>query len=252
MHKKILILSFLLTLIAGFTSCSSDEVDVDELRQAENLIVGLNVTRMVAADAGEGGSGSPQVLAPPFGWTGPFTFNLPEGDDSLYYLFAWKFPLDSMQITIDSLLYLIMFTPDIWDPQYQDSVPTGMDAWLIGETRDLIYFHSTITIPDPVHVIGSLKWNWEATWYTYDFDVSTLTEWAEIDIATSSNIGLSAQFRFDDAGAGSTDDNWAAWHNTTFVRYEFFADPDENGYDGYYTLLSEAWKVRHYFVLVDG
>ena len=252
MNRQIIVFSFLLLFIAGLVSCSSDDVDQDELLQAEQLIQGLNMLGIMTDQAAEGGNRSgPHIMAPPLGWEGPFVFDMPEGDDSLYYRFFLKFPLDSMGMTIDSVLFLIMFNPDVWDSLYQDSTPTGMDAWLMGETRTLIYFHNIITIPDTLHVLGSMKWNWEETFYNYDFDVSTITKWAEIDIATSSNIGLTAQFRFDDDGAGFTEDNWGAWHNTIFVRFEFFAEPDANGYDGYYTLLSEAWKVRHYFVLID-
>lgn len=253
MFKRLSILGIALLFAIGLTGCG-DETDQTELQEAGNLVEGLNMlTMMTNVDAYSGyqslGAG---IATVPFGWSGPNPYlNLPEGDDTLYYVFFIKIPLDSMGVRIDTMLFLLMFTPDTWDTLCPDSIPTQMDVWLIGETRNQIYFHTTVAIPDTEHVTGSLKWNWEETYYQYEYDVSTLTEWGEIDISTSSNIGLSAQFRFEEDGSGSTVQNFASFFGTQFVRYEFFAEPDPEGYAGYYELLSEAWKVRHYFMLVD-
>ena len=73
---------------------------------------------------------------------------------------------------------------------------------------------------------------------------------AEIDITTSVNIGLAAQFRINSDGSGSETENYASWNNTTFVRWEFYVRGSQE-YDGYYTLLSEGWNVRHYFNLYE-
>lgn len=253
MFKRLSILGIALLFMIGLTGCG-EETDQTELLEAGNLVEGLNMlTMMTNIDAYSGyqslGAG---ITTVPFGWSGPNPYlELPEGTDTLYYVFFIKIPLDSMGVRIDTMLFLLMFTPDTWDTLCPDSIPTQMDVWVIGETRNQIYFHTTVAIPDTEHVTGSLKWNWEETYYQYEYDVSTLTEWAEIDISTSSNIGLSAQFRFEENGSGSTVQNFASFFGTQFVRYEFFAEPDPEGYDGYYELLSEAWKVRHYFRLVD-
>lgn len=253
MSRRLFALGIALLFVIGLTGCG-DETDQTELNEAGNLIEGLNMMAMMTnVDAYSSyQSSGPLADSVPWGWSGPNAYlDLPEGTDTLYYEFFFKIPLDSMGVEIDKMLFLLMFTPDIWDTLCLDSIPTQMDVWLIGETRNQIYFHTTVGIPDTLHVTGSLKWNWEATYYQYEYDVSTVNESAEIDITTSSNIGLSAQFRFEEDGSGSTTQNFASFFGTQFVRYEFFAEPDPEGYDGYYELLSEAWKVRHYFMLVD-
>lgn len=235
-------------LFVTLISCGVDQSDEEELTEAENLIEGL---MMMGRMTDIGAYSGPGLLGPPFGWEGPDTFDIPEGTNTVYYKYFQKYPLDSTGIVIDSVLFLLMFTPDIWDSLYYDSTITQIDAWLLAEVRD-IWFHSIGSIPDTLHVAGEMKWSWEDTWYEYVYDVSTIDESAEIDITTSPNIRLSAQFRFGSDGAGSTEDNWGKFQETIFVRYEFFAEPDPNGYDGYYILLSEAWKIRHYFILEEG
>ena len=244
--KKILSVLGLSFLILFLITGCGEKADETELQEASNLVQGLAMMGvMTDVDAYSGTS----ICSPPWGWEGPNVYkDLPEGDDTLYYQFLIKLPLDSMETTIDSLLWLVMLTPDIWAGD--TGAVTKIDAWLIGETRTNIYFHTVINLPD-THVTGTMKWNWEETYYSYEYDVSTVTEAAEINITTSSNINLSAHFLFDDEGAGTTDDNWGKFGNTIFVRFEFFAEPDSNGYDGYYTLLSEDWKVKHYFVLTE-
>jgi len=253
MSRRLFALGIAVLFVIGLTGCG-DETDQTELNEAGNLIEGLNMMAMMTnVDAYSSyQSSGPLVDSAPWGWSGPTGYPyLPEGTDTFYYEFIWKIPLDSMGVQIDTMLFLLMFTPDIWDPSCPDSIPTQMDVWLIGQERNQIYFHTTVAIPDTEHVTGSLKWNWEETFYQYVYDVSTVNESAGIDITTSSNIGLSAQFRFEEDGSGSTTQNFASFSGTQFVRYEFFAVPDPDGYDGYYELLSEAWKIRHYFMLID-
>lgn len=248
MKERLFVLGLCLLFAAGLTSCG-DKLDPDEQREAENLVNGLNMmTMMTNVDAY---SALSFAEAPPY-WEGPDTFAVPAewANDIFYRWIFMKFPVDSMGTAIDSAYLYLMFTPDVWDSLFIDSIPWQMDIGILAEVRD-IWFHTVVAIPDTAHVTGQLRWNWDETWYDYSFDVSQLDEAADIDITTSTNIGLSAYFLFDGEGYGSEEDNYAQWHNTVFVRFEFFADPDANGYDGYYTLLSEAWKVRHYFTLVD-
>lgn len=190
----------------------------------------------------------PGLATPPLGWSGPLVYDMPEGTDTLYYEFFWKLPLDSMGTIIDTLIWLAMPEPDVWGG---DTMPwTGLDTWIIGQTRPLIYFHTVFSIVDTISVNGTLKWNWEDTFYEYAFDVTQdPTDYtADIDITTSANIGLSAQFRINADGSGSETDNFARWNNVTFARFLFFVRGSQE-YDGYYTLLSEGWNVRHYFKL---
>ncbi len=244
--KKLLSVFALSFLILLFIAGCSEKADQTELQDANNLVNGLAMMGvMTDVDAYSGTS----AFSPPSKWKGPYVYkNLPEGDDTLYYQFVVKLPLDSMKITIDSLLWLVMLTPDIWAGD--SGKITRIDSWLIGENRTDIYFHTIVSRPDTLHVEGTMKWNWEDTYYSYTYNVSTVTEAAEIDVTTSKNINLSAHFKFADDGSGTLEDNWGKFDNTIFVKFEFFADPRQHdNYDGYYILLSEDWKVRHYFVL---
>ncbi|MEO0129128.1 MAG: hypothetical protein ABIL02_02705 [candidate division WOR-3 bacterium] len=242
MKPKVVIV-WIVALLVLLVGCGK-KVDEDELYQANNLIQGLTMLGMMTdVDA----YSSSYLCAPPL-WEGPAAYNVPEEWADLYYRFVIKFPVDSQGVTIDSGHLYLMFTPDIWDSAHANDTIIKMDIGLLADNRN-IWFRAVVGIPDTAHVTGDLKWNWNSTWYRYEFDNSTITEAALITITTSSDIRLSAQFKFGDDGAGTTEDNWAKFDQTIFVRYEFFAQPDPNGYDGYFILLSEGWKVKHYFKL---
>jgi hypothetical protein len=250
MKKRLIVIGLVLLFVFLITDCGEEEADQQELQDAQFLLQGLMMLGITTDTTGM--TGAKGTCGPPFGWTGPNVYNMPEGDDSVFYEFVLKFPLDSIGVTIDSVVWRFIFIPDIWDTLYEDSLVIGFNSWLIGDTRDDIYFHTTIDTLDSLHITGSMKWNWTDTWWQYAFDNSTIDESAEINITTSNNIRLSAHFLFDEDGAGSLEDNWGKFQDITFVKYEFFAEPDEDGYDGYYQLLSEDWKVDHYFVLETG
>ena len=250
MSKRFFAVGIALLFVIGFNGCG-DDVDPEEQYQADQLIQGFGATAMMTnVDAYSGYSSfGPGLASPPLGWSGPLGYDVPEGTDTLYYEFFWKLPLDSMGTVIDTVIWLAMPEPDVWGG---DTMPwTGLDTWIIGQTRPLIYFHTVFSMVDTISVNGTLKWNWEETFYEYAFDVmQDPTDYtAEIDITTSVNIGLSAQFRIIADGSGSETENFASWNNMTFVRYEFFVRGVQE-YDGYYTLLSEGWNVRHYFNLI--
>jgi hypothetical protein len=251
MTKRLYAFGIASILVISLAGCGGDETDEQELMDAQNLLGGLMLMNMMVNPGTYTGSKAP-ATPPPF-WTGPDSLDVPEGNNYLYYEYTFplgRIPFDSAGITIDSLRWLVMLTPDIWDSVYEDSLVISIDTWLMCILRD-IWFHTIISIPDSLHVTGDMKWNWDQTYFQYAYDVSTIDESAEINITTSSNLGLSAHFLFDEVGAGSLEDNWGKFQNTTFVKYEFFAEPDEDGYDGYYQLLSEAWNIDHYFVLTD-
>ncbi len=241
--KPKLVVAGIMLLALLFVGCGK-KTDENELYEAQNLVQGLTMLGiMTDVDA----YSNSFLNAPPL-WEGPDTFDVPDEWADLYYRWTIKFPVDSQGVTIDSGHIYLMFTPDIWDTLYQDSTITQMDIGLLADNRD-IWFHAVVGIPDTTHVTGDFKWNWNTTWYRYTFDNSTITEQAAIDITTSSDIRLSAQFRFAEDGSGTTEENWAKFDQTIFVKYEFFAEPDPEGYDGYFILLSEGWKVKHYFKL---
>ncbi|MEO0190803.1 MAG: hypothetical protein ABIL70_08835 [candidate division WOR-3 bacterium] len=242
--KNKLVVVGMVFLLCLFVGCGK-KTDEEELSNAENLVQGLALLGMMTnVDAFK----NPQHLHTPPYWEGPSAFDVPEEWGDLYYRCIFKFPVDSAGTPIDSGHLYLMFTPDIWDTTYQDSPVVSMDIGLLADHRD-IWFRAVVGIPDTTHVTGDFKWNWDKTWYKYAFDVSNIDESASIDITTSPDIRLTAQFRFAADGSGTTDDNWAKFDQTIFVKFEFFAEPDSNGYDGYYTLLSEDWKVKHYFKL---
>ncbi|MBN2621578.1 hypothetical protein JXB22_10895 [candidate division WOR-3 bacterium] len=244
MLKRMLVFGCALVFAALITGCG-DKIDEDEQREAEQLVTGLNMMAMMTNVDAYSTTG---LDGAPFGWTGPFVYELPDWTDTLYYEYFIKLPLDSIDVFIDSIIWLVMPEPNVWGP---DSLEpwTGIDTWIIGKARTDIYFHTTFSVEDTLAITGLLRWNWSETWYQYDYDVSMITEAADIDITTSSNIGLAAHFLFADDGSGTVDDCYAEWNNTIFVRYEFFDVPNAEEYDGYYELLSEAWKVQHFFKL---
>jgi hypothetical protein len=252
MIKRMFALSIAALFFIGMIGCGSDEVDPDESREAQNLVNGLNMALMMTnVDAYSGISLSGPVDAPPF-WEGPFQYShIPAewNNDTYYKWLLIRFGVDSLGTAIDSADLYLMFTPDIWDSTVTDSIPTSLDIGILAETRD-VWFHTVVSIPDTSHVTGSLRWNWDDTYYSYAFDNSQIDYSGQIDILTSTNIGLAAHFLFESDGSGDETYNYAEWHGTQFVRYTFFPADTSAQYDGYYTLLSEAWKVEHYFNLI--
>ncbi|MCX7995747.1 MAG: hypothetical protein N3A65_08280 [candidate division WOR-3 bacterium] len=246
MTKRLVVAGMMLLLVL-FTGCGK-KADEDELYQANNLIQGLAMLGMMTS---VDKYGIDTYCAPPLGWIAPpETIDVPNPVDwpnNVFYKFFIKFPLDSAGTVIDSITWLAMPSPDVWGGD--TGTIRQIDVGLLADHRN-IWFHTIISL-DSVRVRGNLKWNWEDTWYKYEFDVSIVPgdSSAEINISTSPNIQLYAHFKFDQRGAGTTEENWGKFGETIFVRYEFFAEPDANGYDGYYILLSEGWKVKHFFKL---
>jgi len=243
MNKRLIALGIAF-LLSVFVGCGK-KTDQEELKEAENLIQGLAVMGMMThADA----LPKANLMAPPYGWEGPAQYNVPEEWGDLYYRFVFKFPVDSAGVTIDSGHIYLMFKPDIWDSAHMYDPIDSVDIGILADNRD-IWFRAVFDLSDTTRALGDFKWNWDETWYRYTFDVSQIDESASIDITTSPDIRLSAQFRFASDGSGTTEENFGKFDQTIFVKFEFFAEPDSSGYDGYYILLSEDWKVKHYFQL---
>ncbi len=243
--KKLLI-GITLALLLVLTGCAK-KADEVELQNTEQLSEGLAQTQTSTKFLSNLASSSQKPLpgAPPSGWYGPDTFvSIPEGTQTLYYHFSTR--LDSAGALIDSLQWLLMFTPDIWggDTGYV----TGIDFWLWRKTESDIWWHFNLTIPDTAHISGAMKWHYQSTWLNYAYTVSTdtmVTKAAVFDVTTSDDIRLSANFTFNDPDGAGT--GWGKFQDIEFVRWIFYAEPDPDGYEGYYTLLSQDWKVKHFF-----
>lgn len=245
--KKRLVIMGLALLVAILIGCG-EKTDEQELENAETLTDGLlgMMTNVDSYSRYNGAYPKPGLLAPP-GWYGPDVFQVPEGTETLYYWIKWAFT-DSLGQ--DTLATLIMLTPDVWDTLVSDTeFVTKVDLWLWRLVATDIWWHFTLTMAadDTTHLSGSMKWHYEETWLSYvftDMGVDTTDESGIIDVTTSDDIKLSAHFEFlaDGSGTGS-----GKYQNIEFVRFTFFAEPDADGYEGYYTLASEGWKVEHYF-----
>ncbi len=239
-----------LVLLLVMTGCAK-KADEVELKNAETLTEGLLQCRsnVYAQSSYAGSSQHPLPAAPPWPWLGPDQFaNIPEGTQTWYYHFATR--LDSAGATIDSIQWLMMLTPDIW----QDTIPdscfvTLVDFWLWRKTASDIWWHFNLSMSpnDTIHISGAMKWHYQTTWLNYAYTVSTdtsVTKDGVIDVTTSDDIKLSAHFDFIADGSGT---GWGKYQDFKFVEWVFYAQPDPQGYEGYYTLASENWKVKHYF-----
>jgi len=247
--KRWLTIAVALSLLMLQIGCTKEKTDEQELQDAASLIQGLYVMgMMVNADVYETLDDAYRGAPPP--WKASKIWNIPEGTDSLYYWTIW--PYDSAAVTVDSIYWLVMLSPDIWHDSIPDTLfVTEIDTWWLRQTQNNIWFHVKISFSpnDPLHISGSMKWCVADTWFSYKFtNMGTEDESGEISVTTSPNIKLSAHFLFDSLGAGNSEQNWAKYEEYKFVQYTFFAEP-ENGYDGYYELASEAWKHKHHFIL---
>jgi len=246
MRKLLIVVSiaFLMTLVG--CAKKADEV---ELQNAETLTEGmLAMSGMNNVSNNCGHSGvfhKPKMTAPP-GWLGPATFHIPEGTDTMFYYIYFPF---SDTFGQDTLAWLAMLTPDAWTPPNDTCFVTKVDFWLWRLVQDDIWWHFILNMSptDSVHITGSMKWHYQSTWLDYAYTVSTDTSISKagtIDVTTSDDIKLSANFTFIVDGSGT---GWGKFQDFKFVDWLFFAIPDENNYEGYYTLASESWKVKHYF-----
>jgi len=251
MRKLFLCLAMVLMVALIGCAKKADEV---ELKNAETLTQGLTAMRSnVNGNSSYNGhsaiSHKPSLLAPPWPWLGPDTFpNIPEGTQTIYYFINLAFQ-DSLGP--DTLQTLIVLTPDIWQhTPFDTNFVTKADLWFWRKVHNDIWWHGYLDMSptDSVHISGAMKWHYEQTWLNYAFTgISTDTSISKagvIDVTTSGDIKLSANFTFIDDGSGT---GWGKFQDFKFVDWLFFALPDSNNYNGYYTLASEDWKVKHYF-----
>ncbi len=248
MARQLFALGIALVFIAGFTGCG-DKTDQTEVENAETLAQGLAsmLSNIDTYSGYNGSSAGPGLLAPP-GWSGPLEFSdIPEGEQTWYYFQKFATNCDD---TPDTLLFLIMLTPDVW----HDTIPytefvTTVDLWLWFMANDDVWWHFILEMDesDTAHISGSMKWHYESTWLSYvfaDMGVVHEDESGVIDVTTSDDIKLSAHFEFIEDGSGT---GWGRYQGYEFVRFIFYAEETPEGYIGYYTLASEGWKIEHPF-----
>jgi hypothetical protein len=249
MEKRVCVILLALLFIVGINGCG-DKVDQAELDNANTLSDGI-MAMMTNVDAYSGFNGSapkPELAGPPWPWEGPDTFpDIPEGTQTLYY---YQKIQANWEETVDTLLKLIMLTPDVWNDTIPDtSFVTALDIWHWFVVNNDVWWHFTLEMEesDTAHLSGTMKWNYQDTWLNYvftDMGVIPTDESGVIDVTTSDNIKLSAHFEFIEDGSGT---GWGKFQNYEFVRFTFYPDPTPEGYIGHYTLASEGWKKEHPF-----
>ncbi len=247
MKKYLAFVLILLFVIAIFVGCSKkeDELDEDELQNAELMTSAL--TQMISNIGvyddfvGEGA----KFRGPPGPWKGPQSFTTPDGNTADWYF--WKLAFTD-SIGEDTLLFLLMQTPDIWGEDSLATLVFNVDVWFTRLVNVNFYFHfsldiDTVTMAD---ISGMWKWYYEGTWLEYTFTDMSIDSGdysGTIEVNTSTNINLSAYFDFDVDGSG---EGWGKWQGIKFVDYTFYAMPADP-YRGYFTLASEGWNVEHEF-----
>ena len=239
----LLILLFVLTIFMG---CSKKEDELDERELLDAELMASALTQMVGNIGvyddfiGEGA----KFGGPPPPWQGPQSFTTPDGNTADWYF--WKLAFTD-SIGEDTLLFLLMQTPDRWGDSLIPFV-SNVDIWFARVKYTNFWFHFSLDM-DSLHteyISGMWKWYYEGTWLEYIFTEMSVVYGdysGTIDVNTSSNINLSAHFNFevDGHGLGS-----AKFQGIEFVRYTFYAMPPDP-YRGYFTLASEGWNVEHEF-----
>lgn len=241
----VLILLFALTIFAGCSkkeddtrSTTAEQADADRL-VSDLVAMVLDIGNYNGYVGGDGGT----FRGPPPLWSGPDQFTTPDGNTADWYW--WEFPFTDTTGAADTLLYLLMQTPDRWADTSVTFV-TKVAIWLWFKVNNTCWFNFELDMDpnDITHISGFWKCHVEDTWLEYTFkDMGTEDYSGTIEINTSANLSLTAYFDFDVDGTG---EGWAKFQGIKFVDYTFYAMPPDP-YRGYYTLASEGWNVQHEF-----
>jgi len=246
MKRKLVIIFCVFLLIAIFFGCSKkaeDDTRSTAVEKSDAELLSLSMTMMNGnigqydSYVGNGG----KFRGPPLPWQGPAERETPDGNTANWYWWkgAWG---DTTKA--DSMLYLLMQTPDRW-ADTSIAFVTKVEVWLCQQIENTSWFHFAIEMDstDLTHISGMWKWHYQETWLDFTFlDMGTEDYSGTIDINTSNNISLGAHFSFYIDGDGT---GWGKFQGIKFVDYTFFTMASE--YRGYYTLASEGWNVKHYF-----
>lgn len=248
MKKRFVFMSILLMIVIGLMGCKK-KVDEQELENAENMTNGYT-TMMINADAFSTFSGSAPwllLLQQDGAWSEEqAVFDVPDPDwpESLYYY--CKIPISPVE---DTFLFLVRLTPDVHPDSTEGVFVTLVDGWLWWIVQDDIWWHLLVNRDesDPSYVYGTLTWYYNEDDHLWIFTYTKSMEDESLEATCETNFGVAGQLILAPDGSGSPDDNFGTYEDERFVEFTFFALPDEEGNDGYYTLASEDWEEEHYF-----
>ena len=172
---------------------------------------------------------------PPPPWQGP--------DDRGWY---WFKGIDEKDPT-DSLTFWLYMVPDGF--AYPDSFVRELDFKVTSQKHPLrsAQVHLSMVQADPNHISGWWQFTEDQTWVKWAWTNSSVNpddHSGIYDLTTSGNLRLAAHFEIVVDGSGT---GFATWQGYRFVQYTFYPWPGQNGYQGYYTLASENWRVKHNF-----
>ena len=250
MKKYFVVILMFLLVFALFAGCSKKaEENTERSTAAEKADAALLATALSSMtsnveqyDTLNGGGGKGIFRGPPSPWQGPAQYTTPDGNTANWY---WmKIPVADT-IGMDTLLYLLMQTPDRWADSSVAFV-TKVEVWLWYRIKNTTWFHFELDMDstDTTHISGIWRWNYEDTWLEYKFTAMGTEDYSgTIDVSTSNNINLTAHFEFGVEGDGT---GWGKYQGIKFVEYTFYTMPPDP-YRGYYTLASEGWNIKHYF-----
>jgi hypothetical protein len=249
MKRYVGFILIVLLVFSIFIACSKEpkeETDERELNDAELI---SEAVMLMTGDIGEYddyvGEAAKSRMEPPWPWEGPLEFETPDGEMGEWYF--WKLAF-SDSIGQDTLLFLLMQTPDRWG---DTTVPfvTNVEVWFLRKVHTNFWFHFEVIMDslDLHHVSGMWKWYYEETWLEFEYTEMGVDsgDWSgTIDATTSPNISLTGHFEFDVDGSGT---GYGRFQEIEFVRFTFYPMPADP-YRGYFTLASEGWNVEHEFL----
>lgn len=247
MKRFIGILLFLVLVFSFFLGCSKSEESersaAAEKDDAERLVEGVEqmVTNIGEYDDYVGEAA--KLLGPPQHWMGPDTFTTP---DDLVDIWYWE----DGTYSGEDWLWLLMLDPDAWEDPMVPFVE-NVEVWLWYQVNETWWFHFSLDMSelDTTSISGYWKWNIGDTWLEYTFTEMSVIEddySGSIEVNTSANLRLSANFDFNVDGSG---DGVGKYQDIRFVDFTFYTMPPDShgGYRGYYTLASEGWNIEHQF-----
>ncbi len=246
MKKRFVFLSILLMIVIGFMGCKK-KADEEEIENAENMTNGYTAM-MINVGALSDYTDSPPwllLLQEDGAWSEEqAVFHVPDWPESLYYY--CRIPIPAVE---DTFLSLIRLTPDVHPDSADLYFVTLVDGWLMWVVQDDIWWHILINsdVPNPPYVYGTLTWHYDEDDHLWIFTYTMSTQDESLEATCETNFGVAGQLLLAADGSGVPDDNFGTMEGERFVEYTFFAEPDADSNDGYYTLASEDWAEEHYF-----
>ena len=208
MKRYVGFILIVLLIFSIFTGCSKTPEDETDPRELTDAILISTAVVLMTGNIGEYddyvGEAAKSRAAPPWPWAGPHEFVTPDGDTADWYFWKWAF---TDTIGEDTLLFLLMQTPDRWG---DTTVPfvTNVEVWFLREIYTNFWFNFEVIMDslDLHHISGMWKWYYEETWLEFEYTEMSVDsgDWSgTIDVATSPNINLTGHFDFDVDGSGA-------------------------------------------------